>query len=243
MPKTNISLNINTQSDCGNIETDTSLDIESLADLHRLLDLAGIPGAYTNTAEVSVVPVLTVSESTTEECDNEYKGSTNLKVRNPEQKINNPRFGDNSLKEEIDDFDMIDFDAPIEDSEDVDPIAVADMYHSFAKLGHNEAVARTADYFGINGDYVEKLVSNHEVYEDDLNTFEDYLKEAKTKNRNYRVVVEWSDANGSLHKDKFSIKHKTLKEATNTGIKLAKKNSKELYTGFKLLSSKAFVLK
>lgn len=178
MSKTTLTLTINQQDSEIDPKTtsETTIQTDSFEELQRLLSLAGMPGTAPESAlvgpiepEVAVEPVM--AELPVEEQE-AYTQVSSHQVRKPEQLRNNPRFGDNSLAE---DGEVSEPDTGLSTAAE---IAIADTYWDFAKFtDHDEAVARTADAYGINGDLVERLVADFQVYEEQVELPSDPLEE------------------------------------------------------------------
>lgn len=266
MAKQQVTLSINTTGD-GETPSSSSTTIQtnSVSELHRLLDLAGIPGAYDYSTATPLPGAGADAAMGEVDEDETYKPSASNKVRKPSQLLNNPRFGDNSLKE--DDFDMepeLDIDQE-NDFNNVDPIEIADTFHKYLKsVDHDEAIARTADDFGIPGERVEQVIDRNAAYEsydlvsedfDDYNIvetteapaapkgFKDYLgdfgkeREIQHPTRDFNVMVEWMDSKYESHFEKFVVNEGTKKEAEKAGIALAESNAKQMKTGFVLVDA------
>lgn len=242
MSKTHVTLNISTteEGEFAN-SSSTTIQTDSLEELHRMLDLAGIPGAYMNAPmvsnpgapeniEVSEPAAIGVEEQET------YKPSADLKVRNPDHKLNNPRFADNSLEE-----------AEIADQMGTEDIV--DMYFNFLAVSdHEEAIARVADEIGIRGEQVARIIQKHansfaeDVSEDfaDYNqvepreeaplakSFKDYVsdlgaeREVQHATKKWTVRVEWMDSAYNSRFEEEVVAAGTAKEAQQAVIGMLK---------------------
>lgn len=237
MSKTDVTLMINTTEEGDRPSTsNTVIQVDSLEELHRMLDLAGVPGAYNYGAAEPVA----VEPDMAEEQEVYTKPSSNM-VRSPEQKLNNPRFADNSLAEDA--FDM--------ELENVNPHFITDTYADFlAFVDHEEAVARTADEFGITGEAVEKVVADArrakeqaKEFSEDFNDynqvepgeeapqakgFKDYLsdlgaeREVQHADKRFQVKIEWMDSNYDSQFEDMVVTAGTAKEAEQAVISMLK---------------------
>lgn len=175
------------QPTCNGNNSTTTITADSLEDLARMLQLAGIkapaggavvgaqPAVVDTTPSVEPAPVeepvsdVIADESTDYDYGNnptsrkgsEYDVSSDTH-RKPQGTHYVPaRSGDN----------------PLDESDDR---ALADTYHGHrASVDHGEAVARTADEHGVPGEHVEKAVRNHKAYESIAKGFMDYLREVQ----------------------------------------------------------------
>ncbi len=218
MSETKVTLSIS--SNDGENSSSTTIQTDSLSDLHRMLSLAGV----TSTIE----PEVEVIEQEV------YKPSASNQVRNPNHKINNPRFADNSLEE--------DFADPALDLENVNPHYITDTYADFLTfVDHDEAVARTADEFGITGEAVERVIDDARRAKEDAKEFsedfddynqvapreeppapkgfKDYLsdlgaeREIKHAEKRFTVRVEWMDSSYNSQFEEEVVTAGTAKEA------------------------------
>lgn len=139
MAKMNIELTINTSDDENKPSSysSTTIRTDSLDELQRMLSLAGINATP---AETPVEPEVEIVEE-----PEVYTQTADYKPRMPDQKLNNPRFSDNSIAEDAG------FGANARE--------IADVYFSFLDfVDGEEAVARTADHFGVTGEEIERAV-------------------------------------------------------------------------------------
>lgn len=244
MADTKVVLNINTVD--GESNTTTTIQTDGLEELHRMLDLAGVPGAYDYSYSDKEEPVGPEAEGDVVDEQEIYKPSASNQVRSPDQRLTNARFGDNPLEEDFDKEPMNLMIEPEMDFNNVDPKYIADTYHDFLAItDHDEAVARTADTFGIPGEAVERVVSNNAAYEsydtvsedfDDYNQvddreeapvpkgFKDYLsdlgaeREIKHSSKSWIVKLEWLDKNYDSKFEEFTVNAGTAKEAQQQAI-------------------------
>ena len=247
MSKTDVTLTINVVGDEQSPNSsNTIITTDSLEELHRMLDLAGVPGAYNQQAGAiqytgSETPDVIGAEVDEQEA---YLKPSSNQVRSPEIKTNNPRFADNSLEEDFAGMDL----------ENVNPHYITDTYGNFlAFVDHDEAVARTADEFGISGENVEKVVADarrakakaQEFSEDfaDYNqvepkeeppapkSFKDYVsdlgaeRELQHAAKKFMVKVEWLDSNYNSQFEEMVVSAGTAKEAEQTVIGMLKLNN------------------
>lgn len=242
MSETKVTLSISSNE--GENSSSTTIQTNSLSELHRMLDLAGVPGAYdyatTNEPVAQEVDAEVVEQET-------YKPSASNQVRNPNHKPNNPRFADNSLEE--------DFADPSMDLENVNPHFITDTYSNYlAFVDHEEAVARTADEFGITGEAVERVIDDarrakeqaKEFSEDfdDYNQvepgeeappapkgFKDYLsdlgaeREVQHADKRFQVKVEWMDSAYNSQFEDMVVTAGTAKEAEQAVLSMLKINN------------------
>jgi len=186
----------------------------------------------------------------TNEAMEPYKASSSLKVRMPKQKPNNPRFSDNSLEE-----------APL------DKVRIGHTFRNFSTFcDHEEAVARTADEYGITGEEVERIarsVANTKELEfsedfDDYNQVEpqevapksikDYLpsdfgseREVQVKAKAFNVNVEWLDQEYNTHMGVYRVEAEGTAEARNKGIAQAQAEAQSKKMRFTLVDADALV--
>lgn len=223
MAETKITLNISSTD--GENSSTTTIQTDSLGELRRMLDLAGVPTTG-----------IEVDEQET------YKPSADLKVRSPDQRLTNARFADNPLEE--------DFAEPELELSNVDPKYILDTFRDYSAIADDEeAIARTADAFGITGEEVQRVVDNAMAYESydvvsedfaDYNdaapkevpppakSFKDYVsdlgaeREVKHNSKAFLVKLEWLDANYDSKFAELTIKAGTAKEAQQKAIEQAK---------------------
>jgi len=238
MSKTDVTLTINVadEGDRPN-SSSTVIQVDSLEELHRMLDLAGVPGAYQYGEPVDVEQNIEDSSALEVEEQETYKPSAENKVRNPDHKPNNPRFADNSLEERAEYI-------PGMQAEDI-----VDMYFNFLAVSdHDEAVARVADEVGMRGEDIAKMVAKHKnnfggaVSEDfnDYNDvaatelpplpkgFKDYLSDLgaerviQHEDKRFKVKVEWMDSNYDTQFEEMVVTAGTAKEAEQSVISMLK---------------------
>lgn len=226
-----------TVTDSENQNTSTSVvQTDSLMELKRLLDLAG------------VVQEAGVTEDT-------YTAAASNEVRMPNQRINNPRFGDNSLAEDDDlDLGLDDFDT-ISEFDAIDPNIIADTYNNLIQIvDTEEALARVADEFGITGEEVKKIIefvrdnAKAEVGESQIiRSIRDYLPEefdsrsVRVKPKLYNVSVEYLDQNFDSHIKFVRVEAEGEAEARNTAIEHAKDDAAKRGRKFTLVDADALV--
>ncbi|MNK29825.1 hypothetical protein D3C87_482280 [compost metagenome] len=247
MSETKVTLSIS--SNDGENSSSTTIQTDSLSELHRMLSLAGVTSSTEAEPEAAVIPTVEPEAEVVEQ--ETYKPSASNQVRNPNHKTNNPRFADNSLDEDIANPDL--------DLENVNPHFITDTYANYlAFTDHEEAVARTADEFGITGEAVERVIDDarrakeqaKEFSEDfdDYNQvepgeeappapkgFKDYLsdlgseREIKHAEKKFNVKVEWMDSNYDSQFADVVIAAGTPKEAEQAVIaQLKEKNGGSL---------------
>jgi hypothetical protein len=246
MAETKVTLSISTTD--GANSSSTTIQTDSLGELRRMLDLAGIPDPYSYSDKEGVVG----PEAEGEEVDEQetYKPSASLNVRSPDQRMTNARFADNPLEEDFEDTPANLGIEPELELNSVDPKYILDTYQDYLAISDEaEAIARTADTFGIRGEDVERVVQDAMAYEtydqvsEDFNdynqvepkeeppvskSFKDYVsdlgseREVKHSAKSWVVKLEWLDKNYDSKFAELTIQAGTAKEAQQKAIEQAK---------------------